>query len=80
MNLVLNLLLILDEPRFDEQRCFVVWCHFTCEKLHIVKLFESKYYMCLLALTSLESLGRDETFKSLESLMRLFQKVSKIII
>ena len=34
----------------------------------------------VLVLTSLESLGRDETFKSLESLVRLFQKVSKIII
>ena len=33
-----------------------------------------------LVLTSLESLGRDETFKSLESLVRLFKKVSKIII
>ena len=33
-----------------------------------------------LVLTSLESLGRDETFKSLESLVRLFQKVSQIII
>ena len=33
-----------------------------------------------LVLTSLESLGRDETFKSLKSLVRLFQKVSKIII
>ena len=37
-------------------------------------------YVLGLALTSLESLGRDETFKSLESLVRLFQKVSQIII
>jgi len=36
--------------------------------------------LSLLVLTSLESLGQDETFKSLESLVRLFQKVSKIII
>ena len=34
----------------------------------------------LLVLASLESLGQDETFKSLESLVRLFPKVSKVII
>ena len=33
-----------------------------------------------LAFASLESLGQDKTFKSLESLVRLFQKVSKLII
>ena len=33
-----------------------------------------------LALASLESLGRDETFKSLESLVRLLEKVSQNII
>ena len=32
------------------------------------------------AFASLESLGQDKTFKSLESLVRLFQKVSKLII
>ena len=33
-----------------------------------------------LAFASLESLGQDKTFKSLESLVRLFQKVLKLII
>ena len=33
-----------------------------------------------IAFASLESLGQDKTFKSLESLVRLFQKVSKLII
>ena len=33
-----------------------------------------------LAFASLESLGQDKTFKSLESLTRLFRKVSKNII
>ena len=63
MNLVLNLLLILDEPRFDEQRFFVVWCHFTSEKLHTVKLFESKYYMCLLYLQNMYQCEWQKNFK-----------------
>ena len=33
-----------------------------------------------LAFASLESLGQDKTFKILESLVRLFQKVLKLII
>ena len=33
-----------------------------------------------IAFASLESLGQDKTFKSLESLVRLFPKVSKVII
>ena len=33
-----------------------------------------------LAFASLKSLGQDKTFKSLESLVRLFQKVLKLII
>ena len=34
----------------------------------------------VLAFASFESLGQDKTFKSLESLVRLFQKVLKLII
>ena len=39
-----------------------------------------KHDSFVLAFASLESLGQDKTFKSLESLMRLFPKVSKVII
>ena len=42
-----------------------------------------KYYTIIgpeLAFASLESLGQDKTFKSLESLERLYPKVSKVII
>ena len=35
--------------------------------------------MYVLVLTSLESLGRDETFKSLESLVRLWPTSSQIL-
>ena len=41
--------------------------------------FLNKLSLCL-AFASLESLGQDKTFKSLESLVRLFQKVLKLII
>ena len=37
-------------------------------------------WLLVLAFASLESLGQDKTFKSLESLVRLFQKVLKLII
>ena len=43
-------------------------------------LTKKVYLVCTLAFASLESLGQDKTFKSLESLVRLFPKVSKVII
>ena len=45
-----------------------------------IRIKDASDNACWLVLASLESLGRDETFKSLESLVRLIQKVSKCII
>ena len=43
-------------------------------------LYSNVFGRSELAFASLESLGQDKTFKSLESLVRLFPKVSKVII
>ena len=45
-----------------------------------IYLFKWNFGVSQLAFASLESLGQDKTFKSLESLVRLFPKVSKVII
>ena len=62
-----------------KKKTYVVCSFFILCNFHFY-LMNALWTMSSLVLTSLESLGRDETLKSLESLMRLFQKVSKIII
>ena len=49
-------------------------------KKHIFLPLQHAFQWSRLAFASLESLGQDKTFKSLESLVRLYPKVSKVII
>ena len=53
-----------------------------CQKVYLYFTYElvNKDDLQALAFASLESLGQDKTFKSLESLVRLYPKVSKVII